>query len=313
MSRLDECLDAMTRQNVDVAIFGREANARLVAGTARLWLAGTRAFSPSCVVVRATGGAHVLANTDDVVPAGFPVQRLFGITWNPEVLGARISAIPGLPDARTAAVDGMNPSMFTLLSRAMPSAQLIDAQPLLLDLWRRPDPERIRGVTAARSVAHAGLAAMVAACAPTITPTDLRGVCAEALARTGSTTPAFEGVAARLGASTWLPDPRPLEDGELVVLRAGVVANGWEAAVARTYRVATPLVEQAMPARWSAFAARCTPGTRVGALRGEGAVVYGLGRGVEAWDDDFTLVEGCACALEVATDECVWQDVVLVR
>jgi Xaa-Pro aminopeptidase len=310
---LDACIEAMARHNVDVAIFGREANARLVAGTARLWLAGTRAFSPSCVVVAATRAAHVLANTDAVVPAGFATERLFGITWNPEILGARVGAIPGVRSARTVAVDGMNPGMFALLGRVIPDAQFVDAQPIVHELSRQPDRERVEGVAAASAIARAALATMAEACAPTATPATLRGVSAQAVATHGVTTPAFEAVAAPLGGSTWLPEPRPFRNEELVVLRVGVIADGWEASLARTYRVGAPAVEQPPPAGWSELVATCTPGTRVGSLRARGATVYGVGRGVEAWDDDQTLANDSACALELATDDCIWQDVVFVR
>src|SRR5262249_53256508 len=100
--------------NPDAIIVGREANARQLAGTARLWLAGTRVFSPSCVVIPATGAIYVLANTNVVAPE-VPADHLYGITWNPAVLEARLVAIPGLADARVIAVDGMNPAMFALL------------------------------------------------------------------------------------------------------------------------------------------------------------------------------------------------------
>ena len=66
-----------------------------VSDAARLWLAGTRVFSPGCVVVRRTGAVHVLANTDAVVPTGFPVDRLYGVTWNPEKLLASLVATSG--------------------------------------------------------------------------------------------------------------------------------------------------------------------------------------------------------------------------
>jgi len=83
----------MARDGVDALVLGREANARIVADTTRLWLAGTRPFAPGCVVVRTTGAVHVLANTDDAVPGGFPKECLFGITWNPDKLVAALAAM----------------------------------------------------------------------------------------------------------------------------------------------------------------------------------------------------------------------------
>src|SRR5262249_4268400 len=104
---VDATLALMRDADVDAMILGREANARTVVDTTRLWLAGTRACAPSCVIVRGPASVHVLANTDDAVPAGFPAENLFGITWNPEKMAAALAAMPGLAGARRVAVDGM--------------------------------------------------------------------------------------------------------------------------------------------------------------------------------------------------------------
>ena len=314
MSRLVACLEAMARYDFDVVIFGREANARAVADTSRLWLAGTRAFSPSCVVVRATGAVHVLANTNDAVPSDFPVDHLFGITWNPETLLSRLVAIPHLAEARTAAVDGMTPAMHALLTRAMPHVRFVSVHPLLADLWRLSDPERAAGVSAAAHVACDALAAMVEILEPGVRPRALRSIVAQACAAYGFTTPAFEAVTAPLepGSSTWMDSDRPLVAGEAVVLRAGVLANGWEACLARTFTVADPPRELASPEGWDALVAECLPNTSAERLRDRGAIVYGVGRGVEPWDDDFVLGPGTVCAFEVGDDHCVRQDVVYV-
>lgn len=301
MSRLDACLAVMTRDGIDVLMLGREANARTVSDASRLWLAGTRPFSPGCVVVRRSGAVHLLANTDAVVPPGFPVERLYGLTWNPEELLASLTAIDGVRDARRVAVDGMTPSAHALLARAMPDAAFVDAGPLFAQLWRIPDPEKIEGVTDAAIVARDGLGAMSVALHPGVTPHELRGVCAAQFAFLGSTTPAFEAVAAPYdaGASSWLPPERAFVEGERVVLRAGALRNGWEASFARTYVVGTPSVEQPPPAGWDDLVAACVPGTTVGALRARGALVHGSGRGLEPWPDDLVLVAGLMLAVEL--------------
>jgi Xaa-Pro aminopeptidase len=311
----DAVLDAMARSDIDVMVLGREANARAVAGAKRLWLAGTRAFSPGCVVVRERAAVYVLSNSDDAVPDGFPVERLYGITWNPEKLVAALAAMPGVREAERVAVDGMTPMMHSLLSAVAPGAALVDAAPVLTALWSRPDPERTAGVRAAVEVATAGLAAMVDALRPGVRPRTLRGVCAEAFASFGVTTPAFEAVVAPLGrnTSTWLSPERILAAHELVVLRAGALRDGWEASLARTYRIGDGLhVEQLPPEAWQPLLTACRAGSTAGALRARGAVVYGLGRGVEPWEDDFVLVAGTTCALEVSDTGAVRQDVVLV-
>lgn len=311
---LDATVDALVRHDVDVMVLGREANARTVAATTRLWLAGTRPFTPSCVVVRSTRAVHVLANSTDAVPAGFPVAHLFGLTWNTENLLASLRAIPGLPTARRVAVDGMTPLMYSLLRDAMPNAELVDAAPIIAELWALPDPDRIDAVRAAAEVASAGLAAMRAALRPGVRPRTLRGLCAEAFASFGVTTPAFEAVASPLttSASTWLSPERIIADDELVVLRAGALRDGWEASVARTYVAADPPAEQPPPPRWDAVIDGCRAGVTAGALRRLGAVVYGVGQGVEPWEDDFVLTDGTTVALEVAHASSLRQDVFAV-
>jgi Xaa-Pro aminopeptidase len=314
VSRLAACIDLMARDDIDVLVLGREANARTVTAVSRLWLAGTRPFSPGCVVVRQSEAVHVLANTDAVVATDFPVERLYGITWNPEKLLVALTAIDGVADARRVAVDGMTPMASGLLARAMPEAEVVDAGPLFAELWSVPDPEKIAGVEHAAEVAGLGLGAMAAMLQPGRTPRDLRGTSAVAFAHEGVTTPAFEAVAAPLGAqsSTWLPSERSFVDGEQVVLRAGALRDGWEASLARTYLVGSPSAEQPPPTGWDALVAECAPGTAAGALRARGAVVHGVGRGVEPWPDDLVLVPGLMAAIELRGDASLRQDVVRI-
>jgi Xaa-Pro dipeptidase len=314
VSRLAASLDLMARDGIDLLVLGREANARTVSDASRLWLAGTRPFSPGCVVVRRTGAVHLLANTDAVVPAGFPVARLYGITWNPDKLLAALTAIDGLRDARRVAVDGMTPMASALLARAIPDAEVVDAGRLFAELWSVSDPERIEGVGDAAAVAAEGLAAMIAALRPGVLPRELRGICAAAFAARGATTPAFEAVAAPFHpeSSSWLPPEHALVDEARVVLRAGVLHNGWEASVARTYTVGSPPVEQPAPAGWRALAAACGAGTTVAELRARGAVVNGSGRGVEPWPDDLVLVPGLMAAIELRDDRSLRQDILQI-
>jgi Xaa-Pro aminopeptidase len=310
-----EIAKAMARHDIDVVLLGREANARAIAGTTRLWLAGTRAFAPGCVVVRSPASVHVLANSDDLVPADFPVENLYGITWNPEKLLGTLAAIPGVVTAQRVAVDGMTPMMHTMLSQTMPDAAFVDATPLLIELTAPPDPARSAGVRAATEVVAAGLAAMVDALRPGVRPRMLRGVCAAAFADFGVTTPAFEAVAAPLDASmsTWLPPERILDAHDRVVLRVGALRDGWEASVARTYLVGRHSPEeQPPPEQWDAIIGGCRAGVTVGSLRERGAIVYGVGRGVEPWNDDYVLTDGTTCAVEVALPHTLRQDIILI-
>jgi Xaa-Pro aminopeptidase len=314
VTELDRCLAVMERDGIDVVMLSREANARAVAGTRRLWLAGTRAFAPSCVVVRSTGAVHVLANSADSVPADFPTDRLFGITWNPERFAASLSSISGVGEARRVATDGMTPVMFQMLAGVMPEASFVDAGPLIAELWLEPIPERVESVRAAAAVARAGLDAMAQALRPGSRARTLRGRCAATFADHGVTTPAFEAVAAPLegGGSTWLPPERFFAEDEPVVLRSGALSDGWEASVARSYLVGEPSREVEDPDGWRDLIAQCTAGATIGDLRSGGGIVYGVGHGVEPWDDDVALRPGVVIALELQHGARLRQDVLLV-
>jgi Xaa-Pro aminopeptidase len=314
MSASERCLEAMSAADVDVLVLGREANARVVAQTRRLWLAGTRAFAPGCVVVRATGAVHVLANSEELVGASIPHDHLYGITWNPERLAANLTAIDGIPAARRVGVDGMTPTMAAVLAKVAPGAELVDAAPVMSALWRGDQGERRAGVFAAADVARRGLEAMQAALQPGARARNLRGACAQAFAALGVTTPAFEGVAAPLaaGGSTWFPPERAFDGDETVVLRAGALWDGWEASLARTFTVGLPATESPAPDGWDAAVDACRAGVAVGTVRATGAIVYGVGRGVEPWDDGWVLAPGSCVAVEVEHGDRLRQDVVLV-
>jgi Xaa-Pro dipeptidase len=310
---LEQALSAMERNEVDALVLGREANARAVSGANRLWIAGTRTFAPGCVVVRSERSVHLLANSN----AGFedfPADHLYPITWNPERLLASLAAIPGFTAARTIGVDGMTPGIHQLLHALLPEAQFVDAGPIITEVWALHSAEKVDAVHEAARVACNGLAAMAAFLHDGVRARVLRGVCAERFASLGVTTPAFEAVAAPIdgGASTWLPPERLLGSGETVALRAGALRNGWEASLARTYVVGQPSIEQAPPAGWDEALFICRPGTYVGQLRDLEAVVYGVGRGVEPYDDTVQLSAGMVCALELHRGNRLHQDTLLV-
>ena len=309
-AELSYCIGAMERVGIDALVLGREANARAVSDADRLWLAGTRAFAPGCIVVREPVAVHLLANSNAGFES-FPPAQLYPITWNPERLFGALQAIPGFTAARRVGVDGMSPGMHLLFGALLPDAEIVDAGPLLAELWRVPTRERIAGVAEAARIARAGLEAMAALLYDGARARVLRGACAARFAALGVTTPAFEGVAAPIdgGTSSWLPPERLLGAGEHVTLRAGVLYHGWEASVARTYIVGSPAIELPPPAGWKELLDAVRTGTRVSELRDRDAVVYGVGRGVEPYGDDFELDVGMSVAVELYRGGCVQQDV----
>src|ERR1700739_1180230 len=81
--RGERALAQMAKHDLDVLVLGRQANVRYVTGAPQLWVAGTRPFGPTCVLVRRTGAIHLLSTWDEGVPDDIPHENLYGITWNP--------------------------------------------------------------------------------------------------------------------------------------------------------------------------------------------------------------------------------------
>ena len=68
LGRRQRALEQMAAHDLDVLVVGRQANVRYIAGAPQLWVAGTRPFGPTCVLVRATGAVHLLSTWDEGVP-----------------------------------------------------------------------------------------------------------------------------------------------------------------------------------------------------------------------------------------------------
>ena len=76
------CSPRWRRRTSTCSSSGGEANARYVSGAPRLWTAGSRAFGPGCVLVRATGSVHLLSTWDEGIPEDIPHENLYGISFN---------------------------------------------------------------------------------------------------------------------------------------------------------------------------------------------------------------------------------------
>src|SRR5437763_2926619 len=98
--RRQRALDQMAAHDLDVLVLGRQANVRYVTGTPQLWVAGTRPFGPSCVLVRATRAIHLLSTWDEGVPEDIPHENLYGISWNPVTTMSVLQRIDGAATAR---------------------------------------------------------------------------------------------------------------------------------------------------------------------------------------------------------------------
>jgi Xaa-Pro dipeptidase len=259
---LERTCAAMADAGVDVLILGREANARYVSGAARLWLAGTRPFAPGCVVVGATAAVHLLSVTDDGIPSSVPPERLYPISWNPgNLIGAVAAATAGVP-VRRVGVDGMSPLFAQLLQSVFGDAELCDGEALLRAVRRAKTADDVAGIRAAVAVAEQAFDAVRDAAAPGVSVGLLRGVFEERMAQLGVTAPAFE--------------PRVDVHGSDWSLRAGVIRDGWEGSLARTWPGGA-----AARAAVAAAVDRCRPGVTVADLKSWGLVVEGVGLGHE--------------------------------
>ena len=233
---LDLLVPALAVADIDVLLLGRAANARWVSGADALWLSGTRPFAPGCVVVREPLGVHLLSTTDDGVPADVvPFDHLFPISWNPVNLMAALAAVPGLAGARRIGVDSMTPTMAQLLAATFPDAELVDGEVVLRAVRRVKSPSDVAAIRAAVELAEECLRRVLEAAIPGVTERALVGIYDEHMAARGVSTPAFEGsFVAVNGTPRTLAGDRPLERGDLVHLRAGVLRDGWEGWLSRS-------------------------------------------------------------------------------
>ncbi|HEX2382749.1 MAG TPA: M24 family metallopeptidase [Acidimicrobiales bacterium] len=268
LSRRSRALAEMEAADVDVLIVGREGNARYVSGAPRLWTAGSRAFGPGCVIVRATGAVHLLSTWDEGVPDDIPHENLYGITFNTTNFVKVLENIDGAATARTVATDGMTPGFARLLPMAFPSAQLVDGEDLMRRARRVKTAEEIDAIRASVHVAERALATAEAALVPGISGRQLTGVFMEAMATAGVTTPATQDVA-------WITSPRqlsprsdrdaPVGPRDLVAFDAGVISGGYVGEVGRTYAVEGDAAAGRLFTRWDELWDRLLTACRPGA------------------------------------------------
>lgn len=284
--------EAMASAGVDLLVLGREANARYVSGANRLWLAGTRPFSPGCVVVGATGAVHVLNGTDEGMPDGFPTARLYPISWNPANLAAGVSGAAAGVEVRRVGVDGMSPLFAALLGGAFPDAELVDGEALLRSVRRRKSAADVRAIRAALAVTEAGVDAMGAAGGGR-GATELAGIFEERVGALGVTAPAFAPVVA--------------VRGDRVLARVGVLRDGWAGPLARTW----PDGDAARVAVAAGVDA-CVPGATVADVEARGVRVSGIGLGDEAFRAQDRLEPDLVLDVAARADDGWWSEPVRV-
>ncbi|WP_396898130.1 M24 family metallopeptidase [Mycolicibacterium sp.] len=299
--RRDRVLAQMAEHDLDILVLGRQANVRYVTGAPQLWVAGTRPFGPICALVRETGDIHLNSTWDEGIPDEIPHERLYGLAWNPMTLIGVLQGVNGAATAKRVGTDALTPTFAKLLPLAFPDAELVDGEQAMRTARRIKTAEELTTLRGAVRVAEDGLASAVAELVPGASERTLAGALMEAEAAGGVSTPATQDSAWITSRDTpWrraAGDGR-LRDGDLVVVFAGVLADGYVGEVARTFPVGeiTDLAAvRALYARrdalWNSLIAACRPGNPAGALlaayesAGEpippAPVAHGLGLGFD--------------------------------
>lgn len=251
--RRERALAQMTEHDLDVLVLGRQANVRYVTGAPQLWVAGTRPFGPSCVLVRETGALHLLSTWDEGVPDDIPHENLYGISWNPANTIAVLGRIAGAADARRVGTDALSPLFAQLLPTAFPNAELVDGEQAMRAARRIKTDDEIVALRESIAVAESALAAAVAELRPGVGEQQLAGVLLEALAAGGVSTPSNQDVAwvtSREHPWRRAAGDGHVQSGDLAALSAGVLAGGYVGEVGRTWPVGDVPGAAALFGRW---------------------------------------------------------------
>jgi Xaa-Pro dipeptidase len=265
--RRERALVQMEKHDLDVLVLGRQANVRYVSGAPQLWVAGTRPFGPTCVVIRETGAIHLLSTWDEGVPDDIPHENLYGIAWNPMNTISVLKGIDGAADAKRVGTDALSPGFAQLLPVAFPNAELVDGELAMRAARRIKSPEEVISLREAIRVAEVGLAAAVAELRPGISEKTLAGVLLEAMAAGGVSTPATQDAAwvtSREHPWRRASDDGIVRAGDLVAFSAGVLDGGYTGEVGRTWPVGELDGASDLYRRWDALWDRlyeaCQPG-----------------------------------------------------
>ncbi len=234
VARRERAVAAMKEHDLDILVLGRPANVRYVAGVPLLWNAGTRAFGPGCVLVRATEDVYLLSTWDEGVPDDIPHDHLYGITWNPMNLVTVLQQIGEANAPRRVGVDALSPLFARLLPMAFPSADLVDGERAIGEARLVKTPAEVDAIRGSIAVAEAALATVIGELRPGASRRKLTGLFMEAIALHGVTTPATQDVV-RVTTQPRNAGTDAVVAGDLVTLDAGVVAGGYTGEVVRTW------------------------------------------------------------------------------
>jgi Xaa-Pro dipeptidase len=300
LGRRERALAQMEAHDLDVLVLGRQANVRYFSGAPQLWVAGTRPFGPICAVVRSTGEIHLNSTWDEGIPDDIPHDHLYGLAWNPMTLIEVLKGIRGAATAGRVGTDALTPSFAKLLPMAFPNAELVDGELAMRAARRIKTPDEVAALRGALRVAEESLATAVGELRVGTSEQALTGLLLEAEAAGGVSTPATQdGAWVTSREHPWRrarSDGR-IDQGDLVAVSAGVLADGYVGEVGRTWPVGDvagpeiPALYDRSNALWDRLAAACQPGQPASDLLAayEGAdeplppmpVAHGLGLGFD--------------------------------
>jgi Xaa-Pro dipeptidase len=254
--RRERALAQMEKHDLDVLVLGRQANVRYVSGAPQLWVAGTRPFGPTCVVVRESGAIHLLSTWDEGVPDDIPHENLYGIAWNPMNTIANLQRIDGAAVAKRVGTDALSPGFAQLLPMAFPNAELVDGELAMRAARRIKTPEEVVALRESIRVAELGLAAAVGELRPGVSEKALVGVLLEAMAAGGVSTPSTQDavwVTARDHPWRRANPDGLINEGDLVAFSSGVLDGGYTGEVGRTWPVGEVDGSSDLYRRWDAL------------------------------------------------------------
>jgi Xaa-Pro dipeptidase len=232
-----------------------------------------------------------------------------------------VAAIPGVANARRIGVDGLTPLFEQLFAATLPHAELADGETVMRAARTVKSAAEIAHIRAAIAVAEEAMGAAVDALRPGVRERELKGVFEERMCALGTTTPAFEGAFCVVDGETpirRLVSDRAVTDGDLVAMSAGVLLDGWEASLGRTWPCGRPAVEHRRQSRWddqwARLVDRCRADAPVGDVRAgaPGVAVHGVGQGYEGLEDDTVLTRDMVVQLELEEAGVLGADMVLI-
>jgi Xaa-Pro dipeptidase len=238
--RRARALAELEADGIDILILGREGNARYVAGAPRLWTAGSRPFTPGCILVRATGDVHLLTTWDEGIPDDIPHEHLYGISFNPMNMVTVLQGLAGAAEAQRVGTDSLTPMFAKLLPMAFPVATIVDGESAMRRARRIKSAAEVAEIRASVALAERCLGVAQARLAPGVTERQLTGAFMTEMAEAGVTTPSSQDVG-------WITSPElpwrrgardtPVAEGDVVVLAGGVIRGGYSGELARTHDV----------------------------------------------------------------------------